>query len=118
MRAKREAGKGGRSLHSLRGAQRGRTLFHRAGLPCAFPPPRRKNEVKQLKLSFYTLGCKVNQNETGALAELFCQNGFSLAREGEAADVYLVNSWHRHRRGATKKAASGCGAQSACTPAP
>ena len=92
MRAKREAGKGGRSLRSLRSAQRGRTLFRRAGLPCAFPPSRRKNEVKQLKLSFYTLGCKVNQNETGALAELFCQNGFSLAREGEAADVYLVNS--------------------------
>ena len=45
-----------------------------------------------LKIAFYTLGCKVNQNETGALAELFCQNGFSLAREGEAADVYLVNS--------------------------
>ena len=86
MRAKREAGKGGRSLRSLRSAQRGRTLFRRAGLPCAFPPSRRKNEVKQLKLSFYTLGCKVNQNETGALAELFCQNGFSLAREGEAAD--------------------------------
>ena len=92
MRAKREAGKGGRSLRSLRSAQRGRTLFRRAGLPCAFPPSRRKNEVKQLKLCFYTLGCKVNQNETGALAELFCQNGFSLAREGEAADVYLVNS--------------------------
>ncbi len=45
-----------------------------------------------MKLSFYTLGCKVNQNETGALAELFCQNGFSLAEKGEDADVYLVNS--------------------------
>lgn len=45
-----------------------------------------------MKLSFYTLGCKVNQNETGALAELFCQNGFSLAEKDEEADVYLVNS--------------------------
>ena len=34
----------------------------------------------------------MNQNETGALAELFCQNGFTLAAGGEDADVYLVNS--------------------------
>ena len=56
------------------------------------PPAVHKNEVSHLKLSFYTLGCKVNQNETGALAELFCQNGFTLAAGGEDADVYLVNS--------------------------
>ena len=58
----------------------------------AVPPAVHKNEVSHLKLSFYTLGCKVNQNETGALAELFCQNGFTLAAGGEDADVYLVNS--------------------------
>lgn len=45
-----------------------------------------------MKIAFYTLGCKVNQNETGALTRLFCENGFSLAREDEAADVYVVNS--------------------------
>ena len=45
-----------------------------------------------MKLSCYTLGCKVNQNETGALAELLRQNGFTLAAGGEDADVYLVNS--------------------------
>lgn len=45
-----------------------------------------------MKVSFYTLGCKVNQNETGALERLFCENGFSLAAPGEQADVYLVNS--------------------------
>ena len=45
-----------------------------------------------LKIAFYTLGCKVNQNETGALAQLFRENGFTLAAEHEPADVYIVNS--------------------------
>ena len=45
-----------------------------------------------LKITFYTLGCKVNQNETGALEQLFCDNGFSLAQPTEDADVYIVNS--------------------------
>ena len=45
-----------------------------------------------LKIAFYTLGCKVNQNETGALEQLFCDNGFSLAQPTEDADVYIVNS--------------------------
>ncbi|MEG1176816.1 MAG: tRNA (N(6)-L-threonylcarbamoyladenosine(37)-C(2))-methylthiotransferase MtaB [Ruthenibacterium sp.] len=45
-----------------------------------------------MKVAFYTLGCKVNQNETGALTRLFCENGFVLAQEDEAADVYVVNS--------------------------
>ena len=45
-----------------------------------------------MRVSFYTLGCKVNQNETGALQQLFEQNGYLLAGEGESADVYVVNS--------------------------
>lgn len=45
-----------------------------------------------MRVSFYTLGCKVNQNETGALEQLFCQNGYTLAAGDEAADVYVVNS--------------------------
>lgn len=45
-----------------------------------------------MKVAFYTLGCKVNQNETGALEQLFCDNGFSLAAPDEEADVYIVNS--------------------------
>lgn len=45
-----------------------------------------------MKVSFYTLGCKVNQNETGSLAQLFIQNGFEVAADGEKADVYIVNS--------------------------
>lgn len=45
-----------------------------------------------MRVSFYTLGCKVNQNETGALAQLFEQHGFTVVESGEVADVYVVNS--------------------------
>ena len=45
-----------------------------------------------MRVTFYTLGCKVNQNETGALAQLFEQNGYTVVEPEEAADVYVVNS--------------------------
>lgn len=45
-----------------------------------------------MRVSFYTLGCKVNQNETGALAQLFEASGYTVVETGEAADVYVVNS--------------------------
>lgn len=45
-----------------------------------------------MRVCFYTLGCKVNLNETGALEQLFRQNGFTVVPEGEAADVFIVNS--------------------------
>lgn len=45
-----------------------------------------------MRVSFYTLGCKVNQNETGALAQLFESSGYTVAAAGEEADVYIVNS--------------------------
>ena len=45
-----------------------------------------------MRVSFYTLGCKVNQNETGALEQLFLRRGYTLAAGDEAADVYVVNS--------------------------
>ena len=47
---------------------------------------------KQMRVSFYTLGCKVNQNETGALAQLFEASGYTVVDTEEAADVYVVNS--------------------------
>ena len=45
-----------------------------------------------MRVNFYTLGCKVNQNETGALAQLFESNGYTVVEAGEEADVYIVNS--------------------------
>ena len=41
---------------------------------------------------FYTLGCKVNLNETGALEQMFRSAGFTIVPEGEEADVFVVNS--------------------------
>lgn len=45
-----------------------------------------------MKATFYTLGCKVNQNETGALEQLFSNAGYDVVPDGELADVYVVNS--------------------------
>lgn len=45
-----------------------------------------------MRICFYTLGCKVNLNETGALEHLFRANGYTIVPEGEPADVYVVNS--------------------------
>ncbi|MDD3429747.1 MAG: tRNA (N(6)-L-threonylcarbamoyladenosine(37)-C(2))-methylthiotransferase MtaB [Oscillospiraceae bacterium] len=48
-----------------------------------------------MRVCFNTLGCKVNQNETGALMQLFFENGFEIVNdsgEGAPADVYIVNS--------------------------
>ena len=40
-----------------------------------------------MRVCFYTLGCKVNLNETGALEQMFRANGFTIAQENEPADV-------------------------------
>lgn len=45
-----------------------------------------------MRVTFYTLGCKVNQNETGALAQLFEESGYTVVPSEEDADVYVVNS--------------------------
>lgn len=45
-----------------------------------------------MKVRFVTLGCKVNQYETEAMLEMLQSQGFTPAREGERADVLVVNS--------------------------
>ncbi len=45
-----------------------------------------------MRVCFYTLGCKVNLNETEALEQLFRRNGFTVVPDGQPADVYIVNS--------------------------
>ena len=44
------------------------------------------------KVSFITLGCKVNQYDSDAMRTLFVKNGYRQAGEDENADVYLVNT--------------------------
>jgi threonylcarbamoyladenosine tRNA methylthiotransferase MtaB len=44
------------------------------------------------KVAFRTLGCRLNQYETDALASQFQDAGYDIAEFGEAADVYVVNT--------------------------
>lgn len=44
------------------------------------------------KVSFYTLGCKLNFSETSTLAREFEEGGFAKAAKGEIADICVVNT--------------------------
>ncbi|MEE3453028.1 tRNA (N(6)-L-threonylcarbamoyladenosine(37)-C(2))-methylthiotransferase MtaB [Dialister sp.] len=44
------------------------------------------------KVSFITLGCKVNQYDSDAMRTLFVKNGYRQAGEDENADVYVINT--------------------------
>ena len=45
-----------------------------------------------MKVCFFTLGCKVNQQETAAMINIFSQHGWEIAADKEVSDVYIVNS--------------------------
>ena len=49
-----------------------------------------KNSNK--KVAFCSLGCKVNQYETNAMAQKFVANGYKIVEFDEYADVYIVNT--------------------------
>ena len=44
------------------------------------------------RAAFFTLGCKVNQQETAALQELFRERGYEIVRFDSPADVYIINT--------------------------
>lgn len=44
------------------------------------------------KAAFYTLGCKVNQYETEAMAELFADAGYEICDFSDKSDVYVINT--------------------------
>jgi len=48
--------------------------------------------VANPKVAFYTLGCKVNQNETEALGALFKEHNYQVVDFEEVADVYIINT--------------------------
>ncbi|MBQ4267248.1 MAG: tRNA (N(6)-L-threonylcarbamoyladenosine(37)-C(2))-methylthiotransferase MtaB, partial [Clostridia bacterium] len=45
-----------------------------------------------MKVKFYTLGCKVNQYETEAIAELFKDHGYVITDFSNKAHVYVINT--------------------------
>ncbi|NQT10749.1 MAG: tRNA (N(6)-L-threonylcarbamoyladenosine(37)-C(2))-methylthiotransferase MtaB [Desulfobacteraceae bacterium] len=47
---------------------------------------------RRLIFNFTTLGCKVNQYESEAIAQYLTKDGWSAARSGENADLFIVNT--------------------------
>lgn len=45
-----------------------------------------------MKAAFYTLGCKVNQYESQAMAQSLESHGFIITDHSEEADIYIINS--------------------------
>lgn len=45
-----------------------------------------------MKVAFYTLGCKVNQNDTASLAALFQNKGYQIVPFEKGADIYIINT--------------------------
>lgn len=43
-------------------------------------------------VAFYTLGCKVNQYETNAIAQKFIENGYKKVEFDTRADFYIINT--------------------------
>ena len=44
------------------------------------------------KVAFITLGCKVNQYETNAMAQEFLRKGYEVVEHTEFADIYVINT--------------------------
>ena len=44
------------------------------------------------KVAFITLGCKVNQYETNAMAQEFLEKGYEVVEHTEVADIYVINT--------------------------
>lgn len=45
-----------------------------------------------MKISYYSLGCKVNLYECESIVNKFIENGFTLGKFDEKCDVYLINT--------------------------
>lgn len=49
-------------------------------------------KIDQKKVSFYTLGCKLNFAETSTLTRSFTEKGYSQVEFGEPSDVVVINT--------------------------
>lgn len=59
-------------------------------IPREIPPGKR--EAIEIKVCFETLGCKVNQYETQAIAALLRERGHTVGQPGEGCDAVVVNT--------------------------
>lgn len=53
---------------------------------------KERKYTRNMKVAFYTLGCKVNQYESQAMSEMLKKNGYEIVDSKEKADIYIVNS--------------------------
>ena len=51
-----------------------------------------KERFNMKKAASFALGCKVNQYESEAIAELFAEKGYEIVGIDEKADVYVINT--------------------------
>ena len=50
------------------------------------------NEQRTKRVSFYTLGCRLNSSETMAIEAGFRQRGYQTVPFGESAEVIFINT--------------------------
>ncbi len=48
--------------------------------------------MEKTKVAFCSLGCKVNQYETNAMAQKFIEHGYDVVEFNEYSDIYIVNT--------------------------
>ena len=53
---------------------------------------RKRTDGILKKVSFYTLGCKVNTYDTTYMRELFLNNSYEVVDFGEPSDIVVVNT--------------------------
>ena len=44
------------------------------------------------KIAFHTLGCKLNFSETSTMARDFINQGYSIVKNFESADIHVINT--------------------------
>jgi threonylcarbamoyladenosine tRNA methylthiotransferase MtaB len=54
--------------------------------------PEKEDVGRPRRVAFFTLGCKVNQQETAALQELFRERGYEIVGFDSPAEVYIINT--------------------------
>lgn len=51
-----------------------------------------KENRKEKTVAFITLGCKVNQYETNAMAQKLIKKGYKIVEHNQKADIYIINT--------------------------
>ena len=63
------------------------------GVTRVAPSAQEKEDAgRPRRVAFFTLGCKVNQQETAALQELFRGRGYEIVGFDSPAEVYIINT--------------------------